>query len=42
VRRGYLAIAAQEPRRVIKISGSGTIDQIHRQMLLIVKKKLGQ
>jgi dTMP kinase len=42
VRRGYLAIAAQEPRRVIKISGSGTIDQIHRHMVLAVKKKLGQ
>lgn len=42
VRRGYLAIAAQEPGRVVKISGSGTIDRIHRRILLVVKKKLGQ
>lgn len=42
VRQGYLDLASQEPRRIKIISGSGTIDQIHRQMLLIVKKKLGQ
>jgi dTMP kinase len=42
VRRGYLDLAAQEPQRIKKISGSGPIEHIHRQMILIIKKKIGQ
>ncbi|MBI5554227.1 MAG: dTMP kinase [Elusimicrobia bacterium] len=41
VRQGYLALAEQEPRRIIKISVNHTIDHIHQQILLIIKKKIG-
>jgi dTMP kinase len=42
VRQGYLELAAREPRRIIKISGSGTIEHIHQYMLKTIKKKLGR
>lgn len=42
VRRGYLELAAQEPQRIKKISGSGTIEYIQQQIRCIIDKKLGQ
>ena len=42
VRQGYLKLASQEPRRIKKISGTGTIDHIHQQIMLSINKKLGQ
>lgn len=42
VRQGYLALAAQEPRRIKKIAVNGTIDHIHQQLIYFVKKKLSQ
>jgi dTMP kinase len=42
VRQGYLTLAAQEPQRVKKISGTGSIEHIHQQIIKIIKKKLSQ
>ena len=37
VREGYLAIAKQEPQRVKLIDGSKSIDDIHSEVLAIIK-----
>ncbi|MDD5260105.1 MAG: dTMP kinase [bacterium] len=42
VRKGYLELANQEPQRIKKISGSGTIEHIQQQIRCIINKKLGQ
>ncbi len=42
VRQGYLALAAREPRRIIKILVNDTIDHIHQQIIFFVKKKLSR
>ena len=41
VRRGFLAIAKQEPKRVVVIDASRGIDDVHRAVLLVVRDRLG-
>jgi dTMP kinase len=41
VRRGFLAIAKQEPARCIVIDAARPIDDIHRAVLSVVQAKLG-
>ncbi len=41
VRRGFLAIAKQEPKRVVVIDASRTIDDVHRAVLSVVRDRLG-
>ena len=40
VRKGYLAIAKREPKRVIKIEASGTIPAIHAEVIAAVSKRM--
>ena len=40
VHEGYLAIAAREPQRVVKVDASGTPGQTHRRIVEVVRKKL--
>ncbi len=40
VHEGYLAIAAREPDRVVKVDASGMPEQTHRRILDIVGRKL--
>lgn len=42
VRQGYLVLAAREPRRIKKILVNDTIDHIHQQMIIFIKKKLSR
>src|SRR5438270_6421835 len=39
VRKGYVAIARREPKRVVKIEASGTIPAIHAEILAAVRKR---
>jgi dTMP kinase len=40
VREGYMAIAAREPQRVVKVDASGTPEQTHRKIAEAVQRKL--
>jgi dTMP kinase len=40
VREGYMAIAAREPQRVVKVDASGTPAQTHQRIVEIVGRKL--
>jgi len=40
VRSAYLAIAEREPHRVAVVNARGSADETHKQILLLVKKKL--
>jgi dTMP kinase len=40
VRKGYLAIAKREPRRVVKIEAAGTIPEVHAEILAAVHKRM--
>lgn len=40
VREGYLAIAADHPRRVAVIPAHGTIDEVHARILAVVTERL--
>ena len=40
VREGYLAIAAREPQRVVRVDASGTPGQTHRRVVELVGGKL--
>lgn len=41
VRRGFLAIAKQEPTRVVVIDAARPIDDVHRAVLSVVRDRLG-
>lgn len=41
VRRGFLAIAKAEPRRVVVIDASRDIDGVHRAVLSVIRDRLG-
>ena len=41
VRRGFLAIAKQEPDRCVVIDASRPIDDVHRAVLTVIKDRLG-
>jgi dTMP kinase len=41
VRRGFLAIAKQEPKRVVVIDASRDIDGVHRAVLSVIRDRLG-
>jgi dTMP kinase len=40
VRKGYIAIARREPKRVVKIEASGTIPAIHGEIVAAVRKRM--
>jgi dTMP kinase len=40
VREGYMAIAAREPQRVVKVDASGTPAQTHRRIVEVIGRKL--
>ena len=42
VRNGYLAIAKEEPNRVKVINSADTIENIHKQVVGLVKKSIGE
>ena len=42
VRNGYLAIAKEEPNRVKIINSADTIENIHKQVVGLVKKSIGE
>ena len=42
VRNGYLAIAKEEPNRVKVINSADSIENIHKQVVGLVKKSIGK
>jgi len=41
VRNGYLEIAKRDARRVVTVDARGTPDETHREIVAVVRKKLG-
>jgi len=41
VRRGFLAIAKEEPDRCVVIDASRPVDEVHRAVLTVIRDRLG-
>ena len=40
VRRGYRALARAQPRRVLLVNGEDTVENVHRQVVALVQRRL--